>query len=180
MNMRICVRKAAICLTLVFLVAATAACGGRQSSSDQPEEAYTAVVATDREVALPDPERAVEAIYRSLEGGVVQRVSDDELSEVFGLESHMVVEAVVYVSEPTGGLRDIAVVKPAPDMEEQAREALNQYAASRAAEFRNYDILDSYPIASGAVVFIQGDHLVMLMLPDNDAAREILNRYLPA
>ena len=173
-------RKAVICLTCCFLAALLFACGGRAARNEEPEQAYAAIALTDETaVRQADPQRAVEAIYQIIEGGSVDRVSDEELDEVFGLAPYMVVEAVAYVSDVAGGLRDIAIVIPAPDMEEQAREALNQYAASRAASFRNFDILGSYSIASGAVVFNQGEYLVMLMLPDNDAAREILDQYLP-
>ena len=180
MKMRSATRRVAVCLVLGLLVVAISACGGRQAGSDEYDGDYAAAAFAGGEIAVPDPERAIEAIYQSLEGGSVDRVSDEDLSEVFGLAPYMVLEAVAYVSEVSRGLRDIAIVRPAPDMEEQAREALNQYAASRAAAFRNYDILGSYSIASGAVVFNQGEHLVMLMLPDNDAAREILNQYLPS
>ena len=173
-------RKVVICLVCGLLVALTAACGGGGSAPSSSEGAYAIAPAEGRIVQQPDPERAVEAIYQSLEGGSIDRVSGEELDEVFGLAPYMVVEAVAYVSDVTAGLRDIAIIMPAPNYEEQAREALNQYAAARAASFRNYDILGSYSIASGAVVFNQGDHLVMLMLPDNDAAREILDQYLPS
>ena len=176
-------RKLVIFLALSLLIASFAACSGRgaeAAQAEEPEEAYAIAAAgemIDREAC---PVRAVEAIYQSLEGGRVSRISDEELSDVFGLEPYMVIEAVVYLSDVSAGLRDIAIVRPAPDMEEQARAALNQYTAERTAYFRNYDILGSYSIASGAVVFNQGEHLVMLMLPDNDAAREILDQYLPS
>jgi len=173
-------RKVAICLTCGFLVALFAACYYADTVASETEGAYAIAPTEGRIAQQPDPERAVEAIYQSLEGGSAQRVSDEELDEVFGLAPYMVVEAVAYVSDVSAGLRDIAIVMPTPDYEEQAREALNQYAASRAASFRNYDILGSYSIASSAVVFSQGDHLVMLMLPDNDAARVILDQYLPS
>ena len=173
-------RKLITCLALSLLVASFAACSGRATEAEEPEDIY--VVAAAREITSQEacPVRAVEAIYQSLEGGSVNRISDEELSDVFGLEPYMVIEAVVYLSDVSAGLRDIAIVRPAPDMEEQARAALNQYTAERTAYFRNYDILGSYSIASGAVVFNQGEHLVMLMLPDNDAAREILDQYLPS
>ena len=176
-------RKLVICLVLCLLIASFVACSGRQAQAEEPEDTY-AIAAAGRMIEIDQvacPERAVEAIYQSLEGGIVDRIiCDEELSDVFGLEPYMVMEAVVYVSDVSAGLRDIAIVRPFPDMEEQAREALNQYAAERAAFFRNYDILGSYSIASGAVVFNQGEHLVMLMLPDNNAAREILDQYLPS
>ena len=173
-------RKLAICLTLCLLFVSFAACSRRATQTEKPEDTYAIAAAGAMIAREACPERAVEAIYQSLEGGRVNRISDDELSDVFGIEPHMVVEAVVYLSDFSAGLRDIAIVRPAPDMEEQARAALNQYTAERAAYFRNYDILGSYSIASGAVVFNQGEHLVMLMLPDNDAAREILDQYLPS
>ena len=172
-------RKIVICLTCGLLVALLTACGGGQSGN---EGVYAAIAPTDGAlVQQADPQRAIDAIYQSLEGGSAQRVSNDELNEVFGLAPYMVVDAVAYVSDVdvSGELRDIAIIRPAPAYEEQAREALNQYAAARAASFRTFDVLNSYSIASGAVVFNQGEHLVMLMLPDNDAARVILDQYLP-
>ena len=174
-------RNVAICLAASLSISLFVACSERQPSTEEAQDTYaiaTAGVMNDQQAC---PERAVVAIYQSLEGGRVARIRcEQQLGEVFGLEPDMVVEAVAYVSDISAGLRDIAIVKPAPNMEEQARAALNQYAAERAASFRNYDILGSYSIASGAVVFNQGEHLVMLMLPDNDAARVILDQYLPS
>jgi len=172
--------KVIICLALSLSISLLVACSGRQADIEEAEDAYAIADAGRMINQEACPERAAQAIYQSLEGGSTQRVRYEELSEVFGLEPYMVTQAVVYVSDVSEGLRDIAIVRPAPDMEEKAREALSQYAAERAASFRNYDILGSYSIASGAVVFNQGEHLVMLMLPDNDAARVILDQYLPS
>ena len=129
---------------------------------------------------VADPQRAVEAIHQSLETARVEKVAIEDFDQVFGIAPYMVVDAVAYVSDPVGGLCDVVIVFPARGMTDQVREALNQYTTLRADSFRNYDILNSYYIASNAIVFEQGDFVVMLMLPDNTAGREIIDLYLPA
>lgn len=125
------------------------------------------------------PDIAAAAVYAEIGGDNIRRIMGEELYEVFGLESGSFVLAVGYNSEVAGGLRDLVIVRPAPEMEETVREALNNYIALQVSAFRNYDIRGSYAIASGAVVFNQGEYLVMLMLPDNESARTVLDRYLP-
>ena len=176
-------RKIVLCLAVGLLASAFVGCGGSPSNNN-PTAVPAAVEGSLEEavpVLIPDPERAVEVIYQTIENRRVDRVSDNQLNEVFGLSSFMVTNAVAYVSDVTGGgLCDIAIIRPAPGMTEHVREALNQYMISRADSFRNQDILNAYYIASNAVVFSRGDYVVMLMLPDNDSAREIINLYLPA
>lgn len=50
---------------------------------------------------------------------------------------------------------------------------------SRVKEFENFDIYNSYRIAQDAVIFEQGEYVVMLMLDDTETARAVINRHLP-
>ena len=177
-------RKIALCVAVVLLTTAFAACGGLRAENGSDEEiqavAAEADLPEDAAPVVADPQRAVEAIYESLENARVDRVPVEQLDEVFGIPPYMVVDAVAYISDVVGGLCDVVIIYPAPGMTDQVREALNQYTTLRADYFRNYDILNSYYIASNAIVFEQGDFVVMLMLPDNTAGREIIDLYLPA
>jgi len=176
-------RKAALCFAVGLLAVVISACGGRASEDVAPERVFAAIAATEGAIGEPvkilDPQSAVAALYETLGNGNTERVDQDRLYEVFGLDPDIIVSAVAYVSDVTGGLRDVAIVEPAPGKADQVREALNQYRMTRAASFRNYDILNSYSIATNAAVFYQGDYVVMLMFPDNDAARVILDQYIP-
>lgn len=178
-------RLAVLGVAAGLMVAALSACSGPQPESEETSgQVYASIAARgtvleEGESQTADPEGAVGAIYAVLENASTERVSQSELEEVFGLAPHMIVDAVAYLSDVTGGLCDIAIVRPASDMGEQVREALSQYAVARAASFRNYDILGAYDIASNAVVFSQGEFIIMLMLPDNEAAREIIDQYIP-
>ena len=177
-------RKVALCLAAGLLAGAISACGGPSGGGAAYEGAYAAIAAAYQsnfeEAQAEGPERAAIAIHEALGNDRADRVSEDDLDEVFGLAPYMVVDAVAYVTDITRGLSEVTIVEPAPGMADEVREVLNQYRISRAASFRNYDILNAYSIASNAVVFNQGDYVVMLMLPDNEAAREILDQYLPS
>jgi len=177
-------RKIALCLAVVLFATAFAACTVIRTGSGLAEEEVQALAGAelleDAAPIIADPQRAVEAIHESLENARVDRVDIENLDEVFGIAPYMVMDAVAYVSDAIGGLCDVVIVYPVPGMTDQVREALNQYKTLRADSFRNLDILNSYYIASNAIVFEQGDFVVMLMLPDNTAGREIIDLYLPA
>jgi len=175
--------KVILCLLAGILAVLISACGSRTSEDVAPERVFAAIVPTDGAIGeiiqVSDPQGAVSALYETFGNGNTERVYQDRLYEVFGLDPNITVSALAYVSDVTGGLRDIVIVEPAPGKSDQVREALNQYTVTQAAAFRNYDILNAYSIATNAVIFYQGNYMVMLMFPDNDAARVILDQYIP-
>ncbi len=131
-------------------------------------------------VLFADPVGAASAIFESLETvPALTEVDQDTVKEVFGVESEDVEEVIAYRSDAKSGLCDVALILPKADKADEVREALMQYAALRAESFKNYDILGAYSIAQNTAVFNQGDYVVMLMLPDNDQARDILDAYMP-
>lgn len=169
------------------LVAAAclAGCAVAQAEpSRQLDEAQAVVMTAEAEikqtVLFADPVGAATAIYESLETvPALTEVDKNTVEDVFGVEIADVDEVVAYYSDPKSGLCDVALILPKADKVDQVREALMQYAALRAESFKNYDILGAYSIAQNAAVFSQGDYVVMLMLPDNDQARDILDAYMP-
>lgn len=169
----------------VVAAACLAGCAPSEAEpSHQPEEARAVVMAADVEikktVLFADPAGAASAIYESLETvPVLTEVDQNTVEEVFGVESEDVEEVTAYSSDAKSGLCDVALILPKADKADEVREALMQYAALRAESFKNYDILGAYSIAQNTAVFSQGDYVVMLMLPDNDQARDILDAYMP-
>ena len=131
-------------------------------------------------VLIADPAAAIADIYRTiLDNPDVTEVTADTLEEVLGISTDEVESFVAFTSDARNGLSDIAIIRPAPNSEESIREALIQYGMRRADSFRNYDILNAHAIASNTAVYSQGDYIVMLMLSDQDAAIEIIDRYIP-
>ena len=51
---------------------------------------------------------------------------------------------------------------------------------SRIEEFEKYDILGAYEISKNAEIYIRGDYVIMVMHQDNDAAKKIIEEYIPA
>ena len=49
----------------------------------------------------------------------------------------------------------------------------------RIREFTDYDIYNSTEISENALIFNQGGYIIMLMLEDNQAARTIIEEYIP-
>jgi hypothetical protein len=140
----------------------------------------TADASMKETVLVADPAGAVEEIYGGISGEPVLTELDPEgLEGVMGISPFQVMSSVAYTSDPCGGLCDVAIVEPAEGQVDAVREALIEYGVQRADSFKNYDILGAYDIASNARVYSQGDFVIMLMLPDNEAAVGIIDRYLP-
>lgn len=170
----------------LLAAACLAGCGGRLGAepSNEPAEVRAAIMTAEagikEAVLFADPVGAVDAIYQSLESEPdLTQVEKDSLADVFGVSAADVDDVVAYQSNPKNGLCDVALILPKAGKADDVREALLQYAALRAESFKNYDILSAYSIAQNTAVFSQGDYVVMLMLPDNDRGREILDDYMP-
>jgi len=179
-------RKVGLCLTVAaVIIAALSACSGSpQDDAAESIEVRAAIMnanATVKETVLvADPEGAVEAVYRELgENSKLNNIEAGQLEEAMGVYERDIISFIAYTSDAKYGLCDIAIIEPREGKMEAVREALMQYRTQRTEQFRNFDILNAYSIASGAVVFSQGDYVIMLMFPDNEAAQEILDRYLP-
>lgn len=130
-------------------------------------------------VTVADPQAAVTAIYASLEEHSAVPLSGWQLAEDLGIEESDVEEYYGRISTAEGGLADVIFLLPAENKRESVSLALSAYKERRITEFENYDILDAYSIAQNAVIYEQGDYVILLMLKDNDAARAIVDEYIP-
>jgi len=166
----------ALAIALAGLVALTA-CGGDKAASAPAE-------LTIREaVEVADPQAAIDAIYDTLEGSVVKELGAQGLIDELQLQPSQLEAYYIFVSDANYGLCDIILLEVPEGTTEEGREvfrkALFSYQDKRMAEFKNFDIWDSSLIAQNAAVFDQGNFVIMLMLPDNEAAQELIDQYIP-
>jgi len=152
-------------------------CAGE--SSEQAMAAAVAKAETSMyDVENPDPQLAIDAIYKSIDGAAPQLADDDEITELLGVEPSDFEEYYVYTTDPKEGLNNLFIFKETGDSTE-LRKALDQYRTNLEREYENYDILGSYSIAKNAMIKEQGGYVIMLMTEDNEAAQKILFEYLP-
>lgn len=150
-------------------------CGGRS-------EAAVAVLDDanrKKAVIVAEPQTAVDEIYASLKEYKANPLTSFRLKENVGIAESDLKEYYGKISEPEEGLADVMIIRPKEAMREDVRLALSKYKEQRMAQFENYDILDAYSIAQNAVIYDQGDYIIFLMLVDNDAARAIIDEYIP-
>ncbi|MFQ9847496.1 MAG: DUF4358 domain-containing protein [[Clostridium] leptum] len=94
--------------------------------------------------------------------------------------------AYVRYAETDFGADDVYIVLPKEGEDENGNShreniiaQLRERKDARVREFANYDVYNSASIAENAVIFERGGYVVMLMLEDNEAARSIVERYIP-
>lgn len=166
-----------LALALTLLLAVTGllgGCGKAAQASIEPEDEDVLVMAEEA-----DPETALERIYENVDIQGIETGDDTILSDKFYIDMGKIEDYYVRYSSGRFGVADVFILKPVPDEAMAVRELLEQVKISRTQEFQNYDIYNSYQIAQDAQIFEQGEYLVMLMLEDNDTAREIIDQYIP-
>jgi len=161
-------------MVVLILFLAASGCGQNETVPAEPGE--TSVRET---VAAPEPQKAVDAIYASLNEYKANPVTAWQIEELLGIGESDIDDFYGKISDPTGGLVDVLILLPKSEKREDVRLSLSKYRERRMAEFENYDILDAYPISQNAVIYDQGDYIIMLMLADNDAARRMIDEYIP-
>lgn len=164
-------------LVLTLLVKCIA--GGEDTPTGQATPKTTAGV------LAANPQQVILDVYATLPESRTEPLTDRMFAELFpGLED-CVQTYDGRISDPTGGLADVLILRPL-DGETDGRanrdvvhDTLRIYQDTRIREFENYDILDALSIATNAEVFVQGDYVILLMLPDNESARSIIDQYIP-
>lgn len=165
------------CITLICALI----CSLSLTACTQPNTTHVPVPAESdsTEVLEADPYEAIEKIYADVDISDIQDADSNILKDKFYIDTEDLEEFCVRYSSGNYGVADVFILKPVPEKSPQVREMLEQVKLQRMKEFENYDIYNSYEIAKNAVIFEQGEYLVMLMLADNDAARDVINRYIP-
>ena len=166
-------------MTLLILAAALflSAC----TPSKPKAETMTAMAEVSIRPAIeePNPQAAVEAIYAALPDSRTTELDESQLTQTLHIDMNDVSEYYGRLSDPVGVLSDVVILHAQSGRRETLLEALNDYKVQRMREFENYDILDAYAIAQNAVIYDQGDYLILLMLGDNEAAQNTIDQYMP-
>ncbi len=163
---------------LLALVLALAMCACGVSEEKHDSETDTEEQKTIRTVA--DPKGALKEIYSNLERKTGLVDADDSIvSDVMGFDLESIDEYHIRYMETDYGASDVYIIKPTEGEEETVREAMKEWQESRIRAFSGYDIYNSTAISENAMIFRRGNYLVMLMLEDNEAARRIIDEYIP-
>lgn len=166
-------KLAALCCFFAFCAVLSGCSQTASETVQQPNEITVSASET------PEPQKAIDEIYQNADTMGLYTGSDTILEDKFYIDPGLLEEYYVKYSNGRFGVADVFILKPKEDQLLQVRELLEQVKLSRVKEFENYDIHNSYQIAQDAEIFEQGDYLVMLMLEDNESARDIIDKYLP-
>lgn len=184
--------KKIVSLLLAAVMALTmAACGTQDTQNTENTNNTEAEVQSEKtaeeseEAETPalteaDPQTALEEIYALQErsGGLVD-ATDEIMTDVMGFDLELIEEYYVRYMETDFGCSDVYIIKAAEDQQEAVRQAMKNWQESRIRAFNGYDIYDSSSISENGVIFQRGEYLVLLMLEDNDAARAVIEQYIP-
>lgn len=171
-------------LAAIFCVGTFAGCSALDTSLP-PQETQQKSKQT-KSKKKTDPQKAIEQIYASLgkRSGLIEPTPEE--IEKIGFDMENISQAYVRYVETDFGADDVYIFLP-KDGEDKDGTAyrdkvladLKERKEERMREFENYDVYNSTSIAANAVIFERGSYVVMLMLEDNDAARRIVERYIP-
>jgi len=170
MNFRMMI---ALLLACCLLLGACNAQAAQQPQPDSQEEQQSLS-------AEPQPQDALEGIL-ALQSSDLGLVEPDlsETAQLLDLEEDVLEEAYACYKDKDFGVGDVFILKPAEDEKETVRQALKDWQEARVRTFSSYDIYNSSAISQNALLFERGAYLVLLMVEDNDAARAVVETYLP-
>ena len=153
--------------------------GGCGKKENRAEPDVPADLLSRSVVEVADPERALEEIYQDVTVEDLYDADDETLMEKFFIDPAMLESYQVRYASGRYGVADVFILQPFEEDLPQVREQLEQVKLNRAREFENYDIYNAHQIAQEAPIFEQGGYLVILMLEDAEAARRVIDQYIP-
>ncbi len=161
-------------LTLLLVFSCTA-CSFTLTKGEANEDPSSETV-----VNIADPQAAIDEIYSNIERQTgLQDANIQDVTKVIGISKKQFDEYYIRYMDADFGASDVYIIKPKEGMEDSVCQSLKDWQEKRSRHFKGYDIYNSYSISENAVIFIRGDYVVMLMLEDNDSAREIIEKYIP-
>lgn len=163
----------------LLLAACVAVFSSGCQQSSQPVDGPVQHLPDAPEVETIDPASALDEIYQEIEISGLEEASLRILEDKFFIKPDMVEEYYVRYSSGRFGLADVFILYPVEEFRADLREQLEQIKLMRAREFVDYDVYNAHQIAQNGQIFEQGGYLILLMLEDNEAAREIIDRYIP-
>lgn len=162
------------CASLLLL----SGCGeAKPETPEVPQDVFRPVITDIEQIDIPE---TIEEIYKTVEVKELTNADDQTLEEKFLIKTELLNDYYVRYSSGRYGLADVFFLKPASNDEIQdVREMLQLVKLNRAKEFEDYDIYNARQIALDGQIFEQGGYVILLMLEDMDAARDIIDRYIP-
>lgn len=175
MNMDVTYYRRALAAALLCGLLLSGCSGGEAQAADTT----ISEVSIREAVTEADPEEAVQAVYDAFPDTIAEDMTSSEYRKQFTDVTDAIEEYYGRISSPNNGLGDLLILKPIGDSHDRVRESLHQYQERRVREFENYDILDAHTIAREAVIYDQGDYVILVMFADNQAVRDIIDDYIP-
>lgn len=168
-------------LVLATICASFAGCSSGKAETRSVKQMEAKLVVGEKEApVVAEPEKAAEAVCDKFASSTeLAKIEPAALEKITGITSDDAIEAVAYSSEAKKGLANVFIIRPYPSLREDVRDKLLSYRETKIREFENFDILDSYTIAKNAIVYDQGEYLVMLMLSDIESAQSAIDAYIP-
>lgn len=169
--------KRMLALLLVFVLALMCCgCDSAPAEENPADEVQQQEVVTEA-----DPKKALDEIYAQLMDRTtgLMNATYAEVRDVMGFDLETLEEFYIRYMETDYGASDVYILKPVKGQEDTVRKVLKDWQESRVRSFIGYDIYNSTEISQNAVIFQRGDYIVMLMMEDNEAARNILEQYIP-
>ena len=127
-----------------------------------------------------DPRAAIEEIYKNCNIKEVGYATSEEVTDVLGLNTENLLSYCIMYSKGNYGVMDTYIVQPKPDKLADVRSQLEARQDTLLRTYEHYDIYESYEIVQNALIYEQGDYLIMLMHKDNEAVRAIIDQYIPS
>ncbi|MEG1869739.1 MAG: DUF4358 domain-containing protein [Oscillospiraceae bacterium] len=167
--------KIIILSIMTMLILAFSGCGtvAHTESSKSPK---SQPITTD----TANTSGALDEIYRNCKVKGISDVDDKELTELLHFNLDDIDAYDIRYSKDGYGVMDTYIIKPYPENVANVKLQLESRLDDLTREYENYDIYNSYSRCENAVIFEQGDYLILLVMDDNDAAKEIINKYIPA
>ena len=136
-------------------------------------------VTQDESVISDAPEQILSDIYFNNSTIGVSEATPERLELDFGIDNSSYSALWGRYSDGRFGAADVIIMKAKPGKEEDVVEALQTIKVSRINLFQNYDIYNSYDIASNGVILERQDYYILLMLENQADAVAIVESYLP-
>lgn len=156
------------------------ACGNPPEQVEVTTITTASAVALDPLVTEADPKTAVKKIYESVKVEDISEADARDLSRRFSIDTTLVDDFAARYASGKYGIANVFILKPKTDEDaSKLRDQLEQIKLSLVRECEHYDIYNSHQIAQDAQIFEQGGYLILLMLADNDAARNVIDLYIP-
>ena len=127
---------------------------------------------------LPTSEQ-LEEDYFDVEIMGVQEATSEKLESEFGLDPSIWLSVHGRYTNGRFGIADVFMIRPRVGYEDEVREALETIKLSRMNLFRNFDVYNSLSIAENGSIYRRGDYYILLMIEDEERAREIISQYIP-